>query len=117
MAKHNILLGLTGSVATKLAPKIYKSFLATGSNVKIVVTNPAKYFIPEIDTSTNTRFVVPSWDFYEDKDEWPLGGYHKDDPVKHIEFRDWADKFVIAPITANTLAKISYGLCDKGIQS
>ena len=45
-----------------------------------------------------------------DEDEWKWAT--RDDPVLHIELRKWADMMVVAPLSANTLAKISNGLCD-----
>lgn len=98
----NIILGITGSVAATLTPKLYNGLIAAGHEVKIVATTPALYFIPP-------DFSV---EIFKDKDEWPVGGYHKNDPVKHIEFRTWADLLLIAPLTANTLAKIANGICD-----
>jgi phosphopantothenoylcysteine decarboxylase len=51
-----------------------------------------------------------------DADEWPGRDagqrYQRDDPVPHIELRRWADLFVLAPLDANTLAKLAVGLCD-----
>ena len=48
---------------------------------------------------------------YSDQDEWSM--WHRiGDPVLHIELRDWADVLLIAPLSANTLGKISNGLCD-----
>ncbi len=51
-----------------------------------------------------------------DSDEWPRrdtdGRYDRDDAVLHIELRKWADVFVLAPLDANTLAKLAVGLCD-----
>lgn len=46
-----------------------------------------------------------------DEDEW-RGWKQVGDPVVHIELRRWADVFVIAPLSANTLAKLANGLCD-----
>lgn len=50
-------------------------------------------------------------DFYTDQDEWASWKSLKD-PVLHIELRKWADVFVIAPLDANTMAKIANGLSD-----
>jgi len=50
-----------------------------------------------------------------DEDEWPTGEgqlWQRDDPVLHIELRRWAEVFVIAPLDANTLAKLACGLAD-----
>jgi len=49
---------------------------------------------------------------YRDRDEWPGARYDRCAPVLHIEFRNWADLLVVAPLDANTLAKFSIGLSD-----
>ena len=46
---------------------------------------------------------------FRDRDEWPAPRYQRGDPVLHIEFRNWADLLIIAPLDANTLAKIRAG--------
>ena len=96
-----IILGITGSVATVLVPKIYNE-LSKNHDVRIVATTPALYFV-------KNDFNVK---IFKDEDEWPEGGYHKDDKVMHIEFRNWADILLIAPISANTLSKIANGISD-----
>ena len=112
----NIVLGITGSVAAILTEKLCTSLLSAGHSVKIVATNPALYFLPQ-ETGDHLRLAVSGGGYaavelFRDKDEWPLGGYHKNDPVKHIEFRTWADLLLIAPLSANTLAKMAHGICD-----
>lgn len=102
----NIILGLTGSVATILAPKLVDRLLSAKHSVNIVATTPALYFMDMKNFSS--KYV----EVFKDKDEWPEGGYHKKDTIRHIEFRTWADLLLIAPITANTLAKIANGICD-----
>jgi len=108
-----ILLGVTGSVAAVLTPKLAKGLLLAGHEVQIVATTPALFFLPNLDCS---RLLIPGSDLavtvHTDKDEWPSNGYFKNDPVLHIEFRTWADVFLIAPLTANTLAKLANGLAD-----
>jgi len=47
-----------------------------------------------------------------DSDEWPGDRYERGDRVVHIDLRNWADVFLIAPLDANTLAKLAVGLCD-----
>jgi phosphopantothenoylcysteine decarboxylase len=50
---------------------------------------------------------------FRDQDEWPQEGrFQVGDPVLHIELRRWAELLVIAPLDANTLAKLALGLCD-----
>ena len=50
-------------------------------------------------------------EFYEDKDEYEIWK-KRGDPVLHIELRKWADIFLVAPLSANTLAKFNAGLSD-----
>lgn len=102
--KKNIILGLTGSVATIKAPELAKEIKNKGNNLKVVATASSSYFLPDYN----------SWieKIYTDKDEWPNKNYSREDEVMHIEFRRWADVLLIAPLSANTLAKIANGLCD-----
>ena len=118
----NILLGVTGSVATTLLPKIVES-LETIGNVKIVATGRSAHFMRGHDAVAYSRM-------YTDDSEWkwenkgltrPLhpmrDWYEADDPVLHIELRKWADVLVIAPLSAHTMAKMTYGLCDNLLTS
>jgi phosphopantothenoylcysteine decarboxylase len=83
--------------------------------VRIVATDAALYFFDpgELDASCAGRDpdIVTI-----DADEWPGRGeggrYRREDPVLHIELRRWADLLVIAPLDANTLAKLANGLAD-----
>ena len=60
--------------------------------------------------------VITAEDFYKDGHakiyETMIELYEKNEPIKHIELRDWADVLLLAPLDANTLAKIANGLCD-----
>ncbi len=103
----NIILGLTGSVATIKAPELVTEIKKTGHELKIVATGPSFYFLPEDNSWTEK--------IYTDGDEWPNKNYTRDDDVMHIDFRKWADVLLIAPLTANTLAKIANGMCDNFI--
>jgi phosphopantothenoylcysteine decarboxylase len=91
----NILLGVTGSVAAKLHPKIVTELSQFG-NVRSVGTKSAFKFCSE-----NGFALSDEWRYYEN---------HKG--VLHIDYRNWADILVIAPLSANTLAKIANGYCD-----
>ncbi len=108
----NVLLGVTGSVAAIRVPALYDALTSAGHAVTIVTTDAATYFFdPTSIGPPQARAVV-----IRDADEWPgrdAGArYVRDDPVRHIELRRWADVFAIAPLDANTLAKIAVGLCD-----
>jgi len=73
--------------------------------------------------SINKQQYDDSFKVISDKDEWKsyqnIGGGTRGlgDPILHIELRKWADVFVIAPLSANTLAKIANGLCDNLLTS
>lgn len=82
-------------------PALYELLLAEGHAVKIVATEAAAYFFDRTGLPIST-----------DDDEWPGERYQRDDPVLHIELRKWADLFLLAPLDANTLAKLAVGLCD-----
>jgi phosphopantothenoylcysteine decarboxylase len=107
----NILLGVTGSVAAVRTPDLFAELTRRGHAVKIVATKAATYFFDsaKIDGTTDgrNREVV-----FLDEDEWPAAGYQRGDAVVHIELRRWAELFVIAPLDANTLAKLATGLSD-----
>lgn len=98
----NILLGVTGSVATLTYPKLSSELRKLGE-LKVVATKNAEHFIED-----NSGYHV-------DNDEWVWE--KKGDPILHIELRKWADIMVIAPLSANTLAKIANGFCDNLLTS
>ena len=104
----NVLVGVTGSVAAIKLPILVEKFLEIPQVcVKVVATQNSFHFF--------NRNSIPV-EIYEDKDEWQ-SWKKKGDPVLHIELRRWADLFVIAPLDANTMAKLSYGLCDNLLTS
>ena len=109
-----VLLGVTGSVATVLTPKLVEELQKAGHEVQIVATNSSTYFF------SPNRLNVQVW---QDDDEWPLVKtitgicYEKGQLIPHIELRKWADVLVVAPLSANTLAKFANGLCDNLITS
>lgn len=110
----NVLLGVTGSVAAILTPDLYAELKRAGHAVKVVATGAALYFfdaarIEPVGGERNREMVIL------DEDEWPGRGerrYQRGDPVLHIELRRWADLLLIAPLDANTLAKLALGLSD-----
>lgn len=111
----NILLGVTGSVAAIKVPELVTLFRQSGHQVKVVSTNAGLYFFdPSLLDPTfkgrNPDMVIT------DADEWPgkESGHHyeRGNTVQHIELRRWADLLVIAPLDANTMAKLANGICD-----
>lgn len=104
-----ILYGVTGGVAATLAFKMASRLKQDGHDVEIVVTECSRYFWEKDDEKIKNDLGVKVWN---DTDEWPNQSYIKDEPVRHIELRDWADLLLIAPLTANTLAKMANGFAD-----
>lgn len=114
----NVLLGVTGSVAAIRAPSLYEELTRAGHQVKMIATRAALYFfdpaeLGPVDPSRPQRnpAVVSI-----DEDEWPgreAGQlWQRTDPVLHIQLRRWAELLLIAPLDANTLAKLANGLAD-----
>jgi phosphopantothenoylcysteine decarboxylase len=99
----NVLLGVTGSVAAIKTPELVAALTAGGFTVRVVATTPALYFF---DGAPLGKTLTT------DADEWPGEQYRRGDPVAHIELRKWADLLVIAPLDANTLAKLAVGISD-----
>lgn len=101
--KPRVILAATGSVASVKFEILCRSF-CEWAEVKAVVTKSSLHFIKK--SSLPNEVVVLT-----DEDEW--SSWNKlGDGVLHIELRKWADLIVIAPLSANTLAKIAGGLCD-----
>lgn len=110
----NVLLAYTGSVATILSKKIEDALLKNGHNLNVVLTKSAEYFYDNNDLTVQAK-VLPK--IYRDKDEFPSGYYKKEDIITHIYLRDWADVLLIAPCSANTMAKMANGICDNLLTS
>lgn len=119
--KHHLLLAATGSVATIKIPSIVKA-LSKHKNlsIRIVLTESAENFLAgqaEEQPSLAAIQQLPNVDgIYRDADEW-LHPWTRGASILHIELRRWADLMVIAPLSANGLAKISAGFSDNLIYS
>jgi phosphopantothenoylcysteine decarboxylase len=104
----NILLGVTGSVAAIKTPLLYETLQSAGHAVKVVATRASLYFF---DPAAIAREALVL-----DEDEWPGRDegrrWQREDEVLHIQLRRWADVLLIAPLDANTLAKLANGLAD-----
>jgi len=98
----NILLGVCGSIASYKSAYLTRLLVKSGANVKVIMTNEAKSFITPLTLSTLSKNPVYSDYFNEATGEWN----------NHVNFGLWADYLVLAPATANTLAKLANGLCD-----
>ena len=115
----NVLLGITGSVAAIRAPQLHQQLRAAGHQVRIVATTAATYFFDPagIDPIHNNGVATRNPQAVVlDQDEWPGAAdgarFQMGDDVLHIELRRWADALLVAPLDANTLAKMVFGLAD-----
>ncbi len=98
----NILIGVTGSIAAYKSAFLIRLLVKAGANVKVVMT-PASYdFITPLTLSTLSKNPVVT-DFVKDK----TGQWNN-----HVELGLWADALIIAPASANTIAKMANGICD-----
>ncbi|EFN85108.1 Phosphopantothenoylcysteine decarboxylase [Harpegnathos saltator] len=104
ITKRKVLLGCTGSVATIKLPELVQKLLDKDMEVRVVVTERAKHFIKDVDLPSGVQVL-------SDTVEW-AAWQGRGDPVIHIDLMKWADIFVIAPLDANTMAKIANGICD-----
>jgi phosphopantothenoylcysteine decarboxylase len=111
----NVLLGVTGSVAAIKTPPLFEELKRHGHAVKVVATGAALYFFDPASLDPSHQGRNPDVVIL-DEDEWPGRAenqrYQRSDKVLHIELRRWADVLLIAPLDANTLAKLANGLCD-----
>ncbi|CAM9753422.1 unnamed protein product [Ectocarpus sp. 6 AP-2014] len=113
--RPRILLCVSGSVAVVKVPQL-AAMLAEFAEVKILVTQASKHFMDRSEAYNSDAHAAfsaldPPIPVLGDADEW--GAWDAvGDPVLHIQLRDWADMLLVAPLSANTLAKLANGLCD-----
>jgi len=101
LQNKKILLGVTGSIACYKSLELVRLFVKAGAEVRVVMSESAKKFITPLtfETLTSNRVL-------DDTNESWI------DDFNHIKTTEWADTFVIAPATANTMAKLSHGIAD-----
>jgi phosphopantothenoylcysteine decarboxylase/phosphopantothenate--cysteine ligase len=104
LSGKNILLGITAGIAAYKTAKLVRLFIKAGANVKVVMTPASKDFITPLTLSTLSKNPVHSSFTNEDDDNAVWNN--------HVELGLWADLFIIAPATANTLSKMANGVCD-----
>ena len=97
-----ILLGITGSIAAYKIPLLVRLLKKDGADVRVVMTPSAKDFVTPLTLSTLSGNPVLSHGFDEQTGKWD----------SHVELGLWADLFVVAPASANTMAKMAYGMAD-----
>lgn len=97
-----ILLGITASIAAYKVPHLVRLLVREGAQVRVVMTPFAREFVTPGTLSTLTGHPVMSDFFKSDDGTWN----------SHIELGSWADLFLVAPLTANTMGKMVNGLAD-----
>ncbi len=101
----NIVLGVTGSIAAHKAIDLASQLTRAGHRVNAVLTADAQRFVTALPFKTLTRQAVVT-DLYEEEEGWK---------PTHIRLADEADLLLIAPATANCLAKLAHGLADDAL--
>jgi phosphopantothenoylcysteine decarboxylase / phosphopantothenate---cysteine ligase len=95
-----ILLGITGSIAAYKTIYLVRLLVKSGAEVKIIMTESAKDFVPKLTLSTLSKNPVLVDMF--DEESWS----------NHVMMGRWADVMIIAPLSVNTLGKMANGICD-----
>jgi phosphopantothenoylcysteine decarboxylase/phosphopantothenate--cysteine ligase len=100
LSGKKILIGVTGSIAAYKIPILVRLLVKEGAEVRVLMTDAAKDFVSELTLSTLSKAPVLSKLF--DEGAW----------ANHVALGRWADLFVVAPLSCNTLAKMAGGQCD-----
>lgn len=98
----NIILGITGSIAAYKSAAIARLMVKEGANVKVIMTPLAKEFITPLTMATLTKNPILVDFFNPENGDWN----------SHVDLGIWADLYLIAPASANTIAKMANGIAD-----
>ena len=99
--KH-IILGITGSIAAYKSAVLCRLLVGAGADVKVIMTPLAKQFITPLTMATLSKHPILVDFFNPENGEWN----------SHVSLGEWADLYLIAPATANTMAKMATGVAD-----
>jgi phosphopantothenoylcysteine synthetase/decarboxylase len=103
--RPNVILGVTGSIAAYKAADLCSQLVRVGCAVRVVMTADAQKFITPLLFKTLSRHAVVT-DLYDEEEGWK---------PTHIRLADEADLLLIAPATANCLAKLAHGMADDAL--
>ncbi len=103
LENKNILIAVTGSIAIYKTLELIRLFIKSKANVKVVMTKSAKRFVSALSFETISQQTILD----EESESWDKGSINN-----HIEIGKWADIFIIAPASANTINKLSAGVAD-----
>ncbi|NPA60483.1 MAG: bifunctional phosphopantothenoylcysteine decarboxylase/phosphopantothenate--cysteine ligase CoaBC [Epsilonproteobacteria bacterium] len=101
LQNKKIVLGVTGSIAIYKSLELVRLFVKAGADVKVIMTPSAKKFIAPLSFETLSSNKVLD----DTNESWA-------DEHNHIKISEWADLFIIAPTTANTIAKLANACAD-----
>lgn len=101
LKNKNILVGVTGSISIYKALELIRLYIKAGANVRVIMTASAKKFITPLTFETISQNIVLD----EESENWSNDN-------NHIAIGKWADIFVLAPCSANTINKLSNGIAD-----
>lgn len=101
----NVILGVTGSIAAYKAAELASQLVKQGCEVRVVMTADAMRFITPVPFKTLSRHPVIT-DLYDEEEGWK---------PTHLQIADEADLLLIAPATANTIAKLALGLAHDAL--
>jgi phosphopantothenoylcysteine decarboxylase/phosphopantothenate--cysteine ligase len=102
LKNKNIILGVCGSIAAYKSAILVRLLVKAGANVKVILTADAANFITPLTLATLSKNPVYTQYFEAETGVWS----------NHVELGLWADFMIVAPASANTLAKMANGLCD-----
>jgi phosphopantothenoylcysteine decarboxylase/phosphopantothenate--cysteine ligase len=110
-----IVLGVSGGIAAYKAPELVRRLRDAGAEVRVILTPNAARFVSPLALATVSEHgvIVEQWGDppLSGGDQWSRGG------VDHIELARWADVLLIAPATANILAKLAVGIADDALST
>jgi phosphopantothenoylcysteine decarboxylase/phosphopantothenate--cysteine ligase len=103
LSGRHLLLGVTGSIAAYKAAALVRRLTDAGAEVQVLMTPSAERFVSRLTLGTLSEGEVPTEIFPENEEgSW----------TKHVTLGEWADLFVVAPATAQTIAKLAHGFSD-----
>lgn len=100
LAGRKIILAVSGSIAAYKTPELVRQFVKAGAEVRVIMTQAAADFVSPLSLETVSKHQVLH--SVSDGSSWN----------NHVELGRWADVMIVAPCSANTLAKLASGLCD-----
>jgi len=102
MKGRKILIGVTGGIAAYKTATVIRLLVKEGAEVKVIMTDHAKEFITPLTLATLSKNPVLTEFYNPENGDWN----------SHVDLGLWADLFLIAPATANTIAKMASGIAD-----